>query len=200
MKSIFDLEHQNQHLDSKIIAGIEKLSSVFRVLIWEQAKHLGLSPIQIQILIFLKYHSEQLATVSYLAKEFSLTKPTISDAIKILELKKFIKKNNSKDDTRSYTIQLSASGKKIIDQSEHFTEPFQKIIGKTSKTDKESFWKVISELIYRLNDTGLIQVQRMCFTCKYYKNKDQGHFCSLLQTELKNTDIRMDCPEHILVA
>ena len=84
MESIFNLENQNQNLDSKISAGIEKLSSVFRVLIWEQAKNLGLSPIQIQILIFLNYHSEHLATVSYLAKEFSLTKPTISDAIKIL--------------------------------------------------------------------------------------------------------------------
>lgn len=200
MESIFNLENQNQNLDSKISAGIEKLSSVFRVLIWEQAKNLGLSPIQIQILIFLNYHSEHLATVSYLAKEFSLTKPTISDAIKILELKKFIKKTSSKEDTRSYVIQLTTSGKKTVLQSEIYTVPFDKIVEKTDKADKELLWKTISELIYRLNSIGLISVQRMCFTCKHYKAKGQNHFCGLLQTQLKNADIRMDCPEHILVA
>ena len=160
----------------------------------------AVSPIQIQILIFLNYHSEHLATVSYLAKEFSLTKPTISDAIKILELKKLIKKTSSKEDTRSYVIQLTTSGKKTVLQSEIYTVPFDKIVEKTDKADKELLWKTISELIYRLNSIGLISVQRMCFNCRHYKAKGQNHFCSLLQTQLKNADIRMDCPEHILVA
>ena len=86
--SVFNLDNQNAGLNSKIVAGLERLSQAFRTLLWEKAKEFGLSPIQIQVLIFIHYHSKEKSTVSYLAQEFNLTKPTISDAIKALEQKK----------------------------------------------------------------------------------------------------------------
>jgi DNA-binding MarR family transcriptional regulator len=200
MESVFNLDYQNQNIDSKITVGIEKLSSVFRGLIWEETKHTGLSPIQLQILIFLKYHSENLSTVSYLAKEFSLTKPTISDAIKVLEQKKIIKKISSKNDTRSYAIQLTALGKKMVVQSENFSLPFFKMIETLDAKDKVQFWNTITKLIFQLNSIGLISVQRVCYTCKFYEQKKNQAFCHLLMSDLKNVDIRIDCPEHQIVA
>jgi DNA-binding MarR family transcriptional regulator len=200
MESVFNLDYQNQNLDGKITVGIEKLSSVFRGLIWEETKNTGLSPIQLQILIFLKYHSENLATVSYLAKEFNVTKPTISDAIKVLEQKKIIKKTSSKNDTRSYLIQLTALGKKMVVQSENFSQPFSKIIETLNTKDKIQFWSTITQLIAQLNTIGLISVQRICYTCKFYEQKKNHSFCHLLMSDLKNIDIRIDCPEHQIVA
>ncbi|WP_234859068.1 MarR family transcriptional regulator [Aquimarina aquimarini] len=57
-------------------------------------------------MIFCAYHKENLCTVSYLAKEFNITKPTISDAVKVLEKKEMIFKNNTSSDHRSYYISL----------------------------------------------------------------------------------------------
>ena len=90
--SVFNLQDQNSDLNSKIVAGLERLSQVFRILLWEKAKEQGLSPIQIQLLIFIQHHSADKATISYLAQEFNFTKPTISDAIKVLEEKNLLKK------------------------------------------------------------------------------------------------------------
>lgn len=50
-KSIFDPKNQIKDVSSKIVAGLERISEAFKVLLWEKAKALGLSPIQIQILI-----------------------------------------------------------------------------------------------------------------------------------------------------
>ena len=80
--SVFNLNIQNENTGNKIVAGLERLSHVFKTLLWEKAKQHGLSPIQIQLLIFIQYHSDEKNTVSYLAKEFSVTKPTVSDAIR----------------------------------------------------------------------------------------------------------------------
>jgi DNA-binding MarR family transcriptional regulator len=195
-KSPFDVNNQNRNTDYKIIAGLEKLSSVFRVLLWEQAKQFSLSPIQIQVLIFIQYHRADKATVSYLAKEFSVTKATISDAVKALEEKKMIKKNIDEADSRSYSIELTATGKKIVRATENFTAPFQEAITRTDATDKQLLWKIISQLIFQLNKMDLITVQRMCFTCRYYESAKGKHFCKLLKTELKMADIRIDCPEY----
>jgi hypothetical protein len=51
-KSPFDLKHQNENTDSRIIAAMERISQAYRVLLWNESKELSLSPIQIQILIF----------------------------------------------------------------------------------------------------------------------------------------------------
>jgi DNA-binding MarR family transcriptional regulator len=193
--SVFNLTSQNSNLDNKIVAGLERLSQVFRILLWEKAKEQSLSPIQIQLLIFIEYHSQEKTTISYLAKEFNFTKPTISDAIKILEQKGLIVKFIDERDTRSYTIQLTDLGKKIVSETEDFTNPLTEIIGKTDPKEKLILWENISNLIIQLNKLEIISVQRTCFNCKHYSVKNEGNFCNLLNQQLDTQGIRIDCEE-----
>lgn len=193
--SVFNLINQNSSLDNKIVAGLERLSQVFRILLWEKAKEHALSPIQIQLLIFIQYHSTDKCTISYLAQEFNFTKPTISDAIKVLEQKNFIKKNTDSSDTRSYTIQLTASGKKIVLETENFANPITEIITKSNEADKLILWENISNLISLLNRQEIISIQRTCFNCGHYTIKNKNAFCSLLNQNLLTKDIRIDCEE-----
>ncbi|AMA49487.1 MULTISPECIES: MarR family winged helix-turn-helix transcriptional regulator [Flavobacterium] len=198
MKSVFNLKYQNLSIDNKIVAGLDKLATVHRYLIWEQSKKWALSPIQIQILIFIKYHDQKYSTVSYLAKEFGVTKPTISDAVKILEQKGLIEKIQDSNDSRSYCMKLTTNGCEIVLKVEDFTQPLQVFFEKQEISDKEVVWELLSKLIFKLTQIDVISVQRMCFSCKFYENKEDGHFCNLMQTHLKKTEIRMDCPEHII--
>jgi DNA-binding MarR family transcriptional regulator len=193
--SVFNLTEQNLNLNNKIVAGLERLSQVFRILLWEKAKEHSLSPIQIQLLIFIQHHSADKTTVSYLAQEFNFTKPTISDAVKVLEQKKLIKKITDSIDTRSYSIQLTASGKKIVSETENFANPITKLISASTIAEKEILWKTLSMLIIQLNNLKVISVQRTCHNCKYYLLKNQKPFCSLLETKLLQEDIRIDCGE-----
>lgn len=197
--SVFNLDHQNANLDNKIVAGLERLSQVFRILLWEKAKEHCLSPIQIQLLIFIRHHSAEKTTISYLAQEFNLTKPTISDAIKILEQKKLIQKITDRTDTRSYTINLTGTGKKIVLEIENFANPLTEIITKAKNTDKEVLWDIVSDLILKLNKLEIITIQRTCFNCKHYSVKNKAHFCNLLELKLLTKDIRIDCMEFEMV-
>ncbi|MEE9374678.1 MAG: helix-turn-helix domain-containing protein [Saprospiraceae bacterium] len=92
---------------------MERVSEVFKVLLWEHAKVIGLSPIQIQILIFIAYHKSELCNTSHLAKEFNITKPKVSDDIRVLDKKKYSIKGYSLSDSRSYSL-LSDLGKKQL--------------------------------------------------------------------------------------
>ncbi|MEO6831625.1 MAG: MarR family transcriptional regulator, partial [Chitinophagaceae bacterium] len=58
-KSAFDLSQQNRSIDSKIVVSLERISQAFRVLLWKESKEFSLSPIQIQVLIFLLHHSDE---------------------------------------------------------------------------------------------------------------------------------------------
>jgi DNA-binding MarR family transcriptional regulator len=182
-KSAFDLEHQNSSIESKIVASLERVSQAFRVLLWNESKEFSLSPIQVQCLIFLLHHSDEKKKVSYLADEFNMTKATISDTIKTLEQKQLIKKEYEQHDTRSYIIHLTKKGKDIAEQTSLFAKQIQVPIDKLHSTDKENLLLSLLDIIHHLNKSGIITIQRMCFTCHFYKaNKNgQEHFCGLLK-------------------
>ena len=183
-KSPFDLVHQNQNTESKIVASLERISQAFRVMLWNQSKEHSLSPIQVQVLIFLLHHSEDKRKVTYLAAEFNMTKATISDTIKTLEQKLLIKKVYEPQDTRSYVIHLTKKGTGIAEQTSKFAEQIQVPIDKLNSTDKENLLLSLLDIIHHLNKSGIITIQRMCFTCQFYKANKAGneHFCELLNS------------------
>ncbi|MFT3795074.1 MarR family winged helix-turn-helix transcriptional regulator [Flavobacterium sp.] len=193
--SIFNLHTQNHDLEHKIAAGLERLSQVFKTLLWEKAKTYGLSPIQIQLLIFIRYHSPEKTTVSYLAKECNVTKSTVSDAIKVLEQKGLIAKTADASDSRSYTMALTGTGQQIVSETEDFADPIAAALSKTDASEKEIIWKNLSGLIASLNRAGVISVQRNCQSCVHYAENGNRAFCKLLQLPLETKDLRIDCPE-----
>ncbi len=192
---IFDLDQQQEDVAGKIVVGLERISEAFRVLLRQAGKTWGLSPIQIQILIFIKYHEEAYCGVSYLAKEFNVAKPTISDAVKSLEKKGLVKKSRDGADSRSFVIQLSSRGAKMVASLEDFAQPVTGVVRGLAEPEQERLFASISQIIYRLHLSGIISVQRTCYACKYFHTTDDGNYCQLIQTKLEETDIRLDCPE-----
>ena len=136
--------------------------------------------------------------MTYLADEFNMTKATISDTIKTLEQKKLIKKEYEQHDTRSYIIHLTTKGKVVAGKTSLFAKEIQVPIEKIHTIDKENLLLSLLGIIRYLNQSGIITIQRMCFTCSYYKSQKNGkeHFCSLLNQKLADIELRIDCSEH----
>nr|WP_305069745.1 MarR family winged helix-turn-helix transcriptional regulator [Flavobacterium covae] len=111
--SVFNLDDQNQKIESRIVVALERISEAFRVLLWKESKENSLSPIQIQILIFICFHSEEKCKISYLAEEFNMTKATISDSVKILIAKGLLIKKVDFSDTRAFLLSLTEEGKRV---------------------------------------------------------------------------------------
>ncbi len=194
-KSIFNLTFQNANTAGKIAAGLERVSEAIRALLWEYAKEIGLSPIQIQILLFVAYHEEPLCNVSHLAREFNVTKPTISDAVRILLKKELISKVPSPVDRRAYHIALSASGEKVVTETNNFADPIRQIVEEWGEEEQIRFFVSLSKLVAGLNRREILSVQRTCYRCRFYQKKGDHHYCQLMEKDLWEKDIRLDCPE-----
>ena len=199
MKSPFDVNQQNVGLESKIVVALERISEAFRVLLWNESKENSLSPIQIQVLIFLLFHAQEKCKVSYLANEFNMTKATISDSVKVLLQKKLVQKIEDESDTRSYSIALTQEGKEVAEKSANFAFAIEKPLHTLTTEQKEIMLAALLKLIGELNKAGIITIQRMCFTCANYRHENDKHFCTLLQAELATHALRVDCPEHQLI-
>ena len=93
---------------------------------------------------FIAYRKSELCNVSHLAKEFNITKPTVSDAVRMLDQKKLIVKDVSSIDSRSYRITLSTAGKKMVAETVDFANPMKSQLDHIEQDDLENLFQSLA--------------------------------------------------------
>jgi DNA-binding MarR family transcriptional regulator len=196
MASVFNLKAQHQDIDSKLVAGLERLAQALRVLLWEQAQIHGLSPIQVQFLVYLNHHAKPDCHISHLAKTFDLSKATISEAISTLEQKGYLEREASLIDKRTAILVLTKAGKTLAKELESWADSFKTQLMNLPESKRLEFMMSTMHLLGSLQKAGVISLTRMCYTCEFFQKDAKHHFCTLLNQPLPQEDLRLDCPEH----
>lgn len=204
MDSLFDPSQQEQQTDYKIVAALERLSQAFRSLMWSRGKHLGLSPIQMQCLVFIRFHDNKRNRIGHLAKEFDVAPATVSEAVRILVSKGFIEKQASAQDARVQHLVLTAEGLTIVEKIGDWANVLSEPLIQMPQNRKQESLVLLFDLIKSFQQKGLITVARQCTTCRFFRSDDASgpdavHYCKLLEKALPVPALRVDCPEHELV-
>jgi DNA-binding MarR family transcriptional regulator len=183
-------------IEQRIASALEKISQAQRSLIWEVSTREKLSPIQIQFLIHLDRFPAEQRTVSALAREFDLAKPTVSDALVPLEEKGLIARKTNEEDRRSATLALTAKGKKKLAALGDWRRALVDAVSGFSAGEKESALKFLSGVIGRLFDEGVVSVARMCTACEHYRPGDERHRCALTGRGFGDAGINVGCASY----
>lgn len=184
-------------IKSKIVSAFERISEVIKNLRITYGKKFGISPIQVQILFYLKNKTSSAITLTEIARYFQLTKPTISDSLINLETKGYIHKIQSKDDRRNDLIVLTIKGLELTQKLDNHLQPIANSINKFTKEEKEKLYILLIEIIDSLFKSGHIKTQKMCFLCKFHEiNQANGlSYCKLLKKNLLPLELKLDCPD-----
>lgn len=196
-KQPFNPASQNSSNDAMIVAALERVGESFRVLLWEQAKEHGLSPIQVQVLIFLNNHDEAKSAVTFLAREFNVTKATMSDVVRVLVEKKLVVKTDHPSDSRAQILRLTDDGKQMAIRTGRFANSLLRQVEQLPEQEKTGFKMILLNMIHQLIKDQVITMQRMCLTCRHYASKKEHPYCRLLNIPLTPELLRLDCPEHL---
>lgn len=181
----------NAHLERLL----ERIGEVSRAMRWQEATGSGLSPLQLRILGFVSDHAGQSVGVARLAEELQVTKPTVSDSVKLLVERGLLVRKPDPLDGRGHTLRLTAAGRKHLPAA----EPFAAALATLPRQERETLLLALMRLLEALLSGGEVQVQRMCWTCAHYSGDRQGkHHCLLLRKDLAVAELRTDCPEHEL--
>lgn len=203
MGSVFEPSAQHGDVDGKVVASLERLSQVFRLLLQEEAQKRGLSPIQARFLVYLLYHDVELRRVGQLAEEFEITPATVSDAISSLEEKELVFREQWPEDGRVVTLALTPEGERVAAELLGWADVIRDHLNSCSVEEKEVVMRFLMGLISSLQKSGIITVSRMCVTCRFFRPEAHPgdasrHHCALLDVPLADVDLRVDCPEHEL--
>jgi DNA-binding MarR family transcriptional regulator len=198
----FDPEY-HLDVDRKIAAALERIGQGMKVMLWDEAKRHGLSPLQVGALTNLLHAPEGTGRVGQLAREFDVSQPTMSDAVAALEKKGLIHKSPAAADSRSSALALTATGRALAVLLPGWNEPLRHRLDDLPDEGKVAVMRFLYDVIASLQQARFITVARMCISCRYFRpdgdpTEAGRHFCALLKVPLAESALRIDCPEHEL--
>jgi DNA-binding MarR family transcriptional regulator len=172
-----------------------------RLLLWDAVKSRGLTPVQAQILLYLRNHREHLCRVGQIAREFGLTTATVSDSVSALEAKGLLRREPWSGDARVATLALTDAGVAAAAELDGWATPLREAVAGLAPAQQEKALLFLIHLIERLQQRGVITVARMCTTCRFFRRNlrrptHAPYYCALIDRPLAVADLRVDCPEH----
>ncbi|MEO1061505.1 MAG: MarR family winged helix-turn-helix transcriptional regulator [Actinomycetota bacterium] len=188
-------------LDRKLVAAVERLGRAIGAARRQAATTLGLSQLGLQIVELLADGRPR--RIGRLAAELDITQPTASEAVATLVDRGLVLRQRDPDDGRAVAMRLSTAGEELADDVRTRLAPVLRAEpGTDDAADRGVALRVLLTEIARLQRDGVISVSRNCLTCRHFDPGDPTTTprCRLLDRDLPNADLRVDCPEHAPVA
>lgn len=184
-------------LDARLLLALQRLSDMLKSMQWEQARALGITPLQLQILLFVGHHTTSITKVAYIATELQLSRPTISDATATLIAKGLLEMEEDRRDRRSYSLLITDTGRDLLKQAVNYTTDLDLLLQKKPEGEKSQLYQSLYTIIAGLSENEKGGMQRTCFSCEFYDgNKKRQHTCGLLKKELPSSELQIDCMYH----
>ncbi|MGF6858276.1 MarR family winged helix-turn-helix transcriptional regulator [Paraburkholderia sp. CI3] len=183
----------------RVTHSLLRLSTAMRSQAWEWAEGAGLTPTQGEILVLLMQRKGPMR-LGEIARETALTAATTSDAVSTLETKGLVEKRRALDDGRALAVRLTSRGRTAAKRAAQWPDFLSKAVGTLRDDEQSVFYRTLLKTIYQLEARNTIPAHRMCLSCTHFqpsKNpKKTPHHCALLDLNMLDTDVRLDCSVH----
>lgn len=181
---------------TRLIAYLDRIGRALRRCETEAATAVGLSVLQLKVLQYLAQCGKRGATVGFLAQEYEVSEPTISDSLQALTKKKLAERFQHSTDRRVRLLRITPAGETLLQK---IVLPVNAILGRLPAETAERLQADLHLVVAILFEASLLQQARICRTCAYFaEGKSVGSvFCRLLQQELPPRGLKTDCPDHV---
>ncbi|ADG17181.1 DNA-binding MarR family transcriptional regulator [Paraburkholderia atlantica] len=188
-----------EQANGRVTHSLLRLSTAMRSQAWEWAEGAGLTPTQGEILVLLMQRKGPMR-LGEIARETALTAATTSDAVSTLETKGLVEKRRALDDGRALAVRLTSRGRTAAKRAAQWPDFLSKAVGTLREDEQSVFYRTLLKTIYQLEAQNTIPSHRMCLSCTHFqasKNpKKTPHHCALLDLNMLDTDVRLDCSVH----
>ena len=196
------LEKTTDPLPHRLASALTKVSVSLKRRLWRDAAARQISPLQSQVLAFLRTRPAHGATVTDITRMLAVSMPTASDVISVLVKRGLLRKFRTAEDGRVFTVLLTARGRRRAEQVTGWPDFLQWAAELLPPEEQESLLRTLVKLIKAIQERGEIPVARMCVTCAHFRpyahpeDQQRPHHCALVDAPFGDRLIRIDCNEH----
>ncbi len=195
------LEKTTDPLPHRLASALSKVSVSLKRRLWRDASSRRISPLQSQILAFLRQRPTHGATVTDITRMLGVTMPTASDVIAVLTRRGLLRKFRTEGDGRVFNVMLTARGRRRAEQVMGWPDFLLWAAELLPPEEQESLLRTLVKLIHSIQERGEIPVARMCVSCTHFRpyvnqDSERPYHCELVNADFGDRLIRIDCNEH----
>jgi DNA-binding MarR family transcriptional regulator len=190
-------------LSGHITIALYRISQAISHLLRQRGEIMGLSPAQIQALIFMRYARSGIRTIGGLADWLAVSYPTASGITDALERKHLAERLTHADDRRIVTLSLTEQGERSVHALEDVLDEIEQAIETLPEGDRQALYRATQAIVKTLQAAGHVKVYEMCWGCQFFQrdahpDDPRGpHHCGFMDAPLPEPETYRECPDFI---
>ena len=178
---------------------LERLSNLIRNESRRAGAKYDLLPVQLDALHYLAICNRYSDTLMGVTEYLGQTKGTISQSLKVLVRKGYVKKYPDKKDKRTVHLRVTKVGEKIL--NELIPSPIlHNACGLLVQKTQHQLINNLQELLRAIQQSNSRRTFGACHTCRHNQPTKDGALCALTQEPLSQEDTELICREHEIAA
>lgn len=178
-----------------------RLSHAIKAISSEEVKGLGLTPMQAQTLLWIRFTKPFLSSVGRLAQALGVTHVTAIGVIDALERDGLVARQVSPFDRRVTLLRLTPAGEEVVQRLESFGQTLETALDTLNDHELAALERGLGAIVWSLHAGGLLQVAEACRGCVYFRENvapgsSEPHRCELIERFLSEQDAKLACPDY----
>jgi DNA-binding MarR family transcriptional regulator len=198
---VFDPRRRPDTLAGEAATALYRISQAIGHLLRKRGTAQGLSPAQLQALLFLRYARPSVRTIGGLADRLASSYATTSGVVDALEKKRLVERRPLPGDQRTITLHLTDKGHDKAAQLDDVLDTVEGAIADLPEAEQQVFVRAAQAIVRRLQAAGHVQVYEMCWGCRFFQQNahpdhpDGPHHCAFVDAPLAEPSTYLECPD-----
>ncbi len=203
--SLYDPAYRRHSPGARVAMSLLRLAQAVKRLSLAEGADAGLTPVQAQTLLFVRYTKPFLTTISRLAGALGTTHATAVGVVDGLARRGLLERTPNPADGRSSLLRLTPAGEEACRRLARWTHVLEETVDGLPPEEIAALERSLGALVWSLRAAGHLQVAEPCRGCYYFhENARPGspepHRCALIEAYLSEQESRLDCPDHLPAA
>ncbi|MFD0712543.1 MarR family winged helix-turn-helix transcriptional regulator [Paenibacillus sp. GCM10027626] len=197
---IFDPQYRKDNRSARIGMALFRMSQAIKKVTQAESDTLGLSPVQVQALLFAAHTRSDVATVGNFANTIGTTHVTAVKILNGLVRRGLIHKSQKAEDRRVTLLSLTSKGRAVVNKLDNWGHLLEEALQSIPEELLTHFEIGLGSIISTLQKKGHLVVSEPCTGCIHFLPNTGDitapHYCKMIQKYLTHEASLQECPEH----
>ena len=135
-----------------------------------------------------------------LATRLGVSAPSVSESLRTLEAKGWVRRRPDPDDGRAWRMSLTASGKRLAGRLQDPAAGLGPLLRALPERELGQFLRAIQLMMREAQQLGMASGLRTCLGCEFFRpyassDPKQPHFCAYVGAPFGDAQLRVDCTD-----
>jgi DNA-binding MarR family transcriptional regulator len=197
--SSFDPQHRQNNVAGHATVTLYRISQAIALLLRDKGQRHGLSPTQVQALLFLAYARPNARTIGGLAERLGCTSATASGVADALERKGLVIREPWPQNRRTVMLRLTANGAAMAATVDNGLEELETVVRELSEAELAALLRAARHIEWGLAEHGWIKMYESCWKCHMFRpdehpnDPSRPHHCAFMDVPVQDADTYTEC-------